>query len=369
MGIVFLAAEAWRRLALGAVSYRRRLKYRRGFPGEQVGLEVAIENRKALPLAWLRTSDRWPPEIGPSDESILTRIHHAGEASLDLVVVMRGYERIRRHYQLLLRRRGIFNIGPAAAISGDPFGLFQSECLVQPAQQLVVFPEILPSRELGLPPDDPFGERKSRRCLFEDATQTIGVRDYLPGDSLRRMHWPATARTGRLQTRVYQPVSGLDLVVCLNASTYPRHWEGTNPPLLEALVRAAASIVKEAYDLGYRVGLISNGSIAHSDRPFRIPPGRSPEHLPGLLEALAGLSPFVSAPFERFILSQAPRLEYGAGLVAVSAVTTEALFESLLRLRAHCRRVTLISLAQDPPRFAPGIQVIHKPFSRDGRRL
>jgi uncharacterized protein (DUF58 family) len=256
----------------------------------------------------------------------------------------------------------VFNVGPAVALSGDPFGLYQSEGLVQPAQQVVVYPEVRSTRELGLPPDDPFGERKSLRRLFEDNSRTLGVRDYLPGDSLRRIHWPATARMGRLQARLYQPVSGLDLIVCLNAASYPRHWEGTNPPLLEELVRTAASLVNEAYDLGYRVGLISNACIAHADRPFRIAPGRSPDHLSHLLEALAGLAPLITVPFERFLLQQAPRLEYGAGIVAVSAVTTEALYESLLRLRARCRRVALISLAQEPPRVVPGIETTHRPF-------
>jgi len=362
MCVVLLAAQAWNRIALSSLDYRRRLKFRRGFPGEEMPLEIAIENRKALPLAWLRTSDRWAPEVGPKEESILSANHQGGEAALNLVVAMRGFERIRRRYQLLFRRRGVFTIGPAAALSGDPFGLYQSERLVQPAQQVVVYPEIVPARELGLSPDDPFGDRKTLRRLFEDNTQTHGVRDYLPGDSLRRIHWPATARTSRLQTRIYQPISGLDLIICLNAATYPRHWEGTNPALLEALVRTAASLVKEAYDLGYRVGLISNGSIAHADRPFRIAPGRSPGHLPLMLEALAGLAPLITVPFERFLLLQAPRLGYGAGLVAVSAVTTEALYESLLRLRARCRRVTLISLAEVPPRAVPGIETTHRPF-------
>jgi hypothetical protein len=43
-------------------------------------------------------------------------------------------------------------------------------------------------------------------------------------------------------------------------------------------------------------------------------------------------------------------------------VTTEALYESLLRLRARCRRVALISLAQEPPRVVPGIETTHRPF-------
>jgi uncharacterized protein (DUF58 family) len=321
-----------------------------------------IENRKALPIAWLRTSDRWAPEVGPTDETVLSTDPETDEPALNLVLVLRGLERIRRKHGLLFRRRGVFTVGPAVALSGDPFGLLQSEGVVQPGRQVVVFPELVRAHELGLPPDDPFGERRSLRRLFEDTTQTVGVRDYLPGDSLRRIHWPATARANQLKTRVYQPVSGLDLIVCLNAATYPRHWEGTNPPLLEALVRAAASLVKEAYDLGYRVGLISNGSIAHADRPFRIPPGRSSAHLPFLLEALAGLAPLITVPFERFLLMEAPRLEYGAGIVAVSAVTSDALYESLLRLRSRCRRVALLSLARDPPRAVPGIETTHRPF-------
>jgi uncharacterized protein (DUF58 family) len=367
MGVVLVAAAAWNKAALRSLFYQRRMRYRRGFPGESLGLEVVVENRKALPLAWLRISDRWPPEIGPQDETSYAAGPHGGGGALGLVLVMRGHERARRRFDLALRRRGIYPVGPAAALSGDPFGLYQTEGLVQPAQQLVVYPEILPAREMGLPPDDPFGDRKSIRRIFEDISQTVGVRDYLPGDSFRRIHWPATARFSRLQTRVHQPISGLDLVVCLNAATFPRHWEGTDPRLLEALVRAGASLVKEAFDRGYRVGLISNGSIAHADRPFRIPPGRSPGHLALLLEALAGLTPLVTVPFDRFLLIQAPRLEYGAGLVAVSAITSTALMESLLRLRARCRRVTLVSLADAPPAPAPGIEIIHAPaLSRGG---
>jgi uncharacterized protein (DUF58 family) len=361
MLVVLGAAQAWNRSALRSILYMRRMRYRRGFPGETAALEIVVENRKALPLAWLRTIDRWPAEIAPDEETDFAAGHPAEAGGLGLVLALRGRERIRRRFTLLLRRRGIYRLGPAAAVSGDPFGLFQSESLVQAAQPFVVYPEILPAEEIGLPPDDPFGDRKSLRRLFEDNSQTVGVRDYHPGDSFRRIHWPATARFDQVQTRVYQPVSGLDLVVCLNAATFPRHWEGTDPRLLEALVRTGASLVKEAYDRGYRVGLISNGSIAHADRPFRIAPGRSPGHLSRLLEALAGLAPLVTVPFERFLLVQAPRLEYGAALIALSAITSKALLESLLRLRARCRRVTLFSIAEEAPPSAPGIEIIHRP--------
>jgi uncharacterized protein (DUF58 family) len=228
--------------------------------------------------------------------------------------------------------------------------------------RVVVFPEVRPVQELGLRADDPFGRRRSPQQLFQDNNQPVGIRDYRPGDSFRRIHWPATARVGALQSRVYQPVSGHDLIVCLNVTTLADHWMSGRQGLLEELVRMAASMVSKAVEEGYRVGLVSNGSIAHGGRPFRIMPGRSRQHLPHLLEALAGLTPIVTTPFDRFLLSQAPHLQYGSTLIVLTAITSPALVEVLIRLRERTRRSLLISLAEEAPPFVPGVQTVHRPY-------
>jgi uncharacterized protein (DUF58 family) len=230
-----------------------------------------------------------------------------------------------------------------------------------PEDKLVVFPEVHPLSELGLKPDDPFGDRSSRRHLFEDVSRPMGVRDYQPEDGFRKIHWPATAKLGKLQTRLFQPVRGLDLVACLNASTFEHHWEGTEPEMLEALISTTASIVMEAFGQGYRVGLLSNGSIAHSGRAFRIAPGRSRGHLPLLLESLSGLTPVVTAPFERYLLDQAPHMAFGSILVVITAITPLPLQEALLRLKARNRRTALISLAEEAPPYLEGVDIHHAP--------
>ncbi len=369
MLVVLAVGWLWNRFSLTALTYNRRFRYRRAFPGEAIPVDMRLENRKPLPMAWLRTLDPWPLAVAPKDPQALLPSHLPGEGLLGLLVVMRGRERIRRPIDLLFRHRGVFRVGPATAESGDPFGLFRSEAIVQPAERLVVFPELRPLGDLGIAPDDPFGDRLSVRHLFEDNTRTLGVRDYRAGDAFRSIHWPATARVGRLQTRVHQPVSGLDLIICLNAATYARHWAGTDPEMLEALVRTTASLAQEAYARGYRVGLISNGSISHSDRPFTIPPGRSREHFPRLLEALAGLVPLITVPFERYLLSQAPRLEYGSTLFVVTAPISPALVESLLRLKSRCRRAAVLTLGDDPPPDIPGVEIFRVPGARSRRPL
>ncbi len=362
MLVVIGMANWWKAHALDNVHYRRRFHYTRAFPGEKFPVRIEVENHKLLPLSWLRVQDPWPKAVGPEDEDVLAPSYSQEEGMLTHVFSLRWFERARRSYTLLYRKRGVHTIGPARLESGDFFGIYQQSKLVDPAVRLTVFPELAPLAELNLPPEDPFGELRSRRRLFEDPNRPMGVREYHPEDSFRRVHWPATARTGELQVKVYQPTSAQVMVVCMNVSTTHRYWEGMNPALLERLVSVAAALVDQGLQHGYRVGLISNGCLANSDQPFRIPPGRSPRQKASLLEALAGVTPLVLASFDRFLIREVPHIPYGATLLILTAVTSPELMETILRLKRHERRITLFSLAEQPPEAIPGIHVIHVPF-------
>jgi uncharacterized protein (DUF58 family) len=359
---VFGVAWYWNRASLISLFYRRKIHYRRAFPGEKVPCEIEVENSKWLPLGWLVTEDRWPLAVGPEEEQLLAISQSPEDGLLQFVLAMRWFHRIRRGFSLVFRRRGIYTVGPAHAYSGDPFGVFESQVDLEPQQSLIVFPEIKEVEELELNPRDPFGPRKTTRRLFEDISNPMGIRDYRPEDSFRKIHWPATARVGRLQTRVYQPVSGLDLIICLNVATFDPYWLGVRTSLLEALLSTAASHVYRTFRLGYRVGLTSNGGIAHMGRSYLIPPGRSPQQLPRLLEALAGVTPVVISEFGNFLIAQAPRMEYGSTLLIITAVMTSPITEALIRLKSRARKVMLISLAQEEVESISGVDVIHQPF-------
>ena len=363
MVVVVIGLTSWWRLhSLDGVTYKRRPHYTRSFPGERVDLRLEVENRKLLPISWLRVQDPWPKAIGPEDEDILAPTHVPDQGLLTNVFSLRWFESARRRYSLLFRKRGRYVVGPARLESGDLFGLYEQFNELGKTDVLTVLPALLPFSSLGLPPDDPYGDRKSTRRLYEDPNQPIGVRDYHPEDSFRRVHWPATAHTGELMVKVYQPTAANLMVVCLNVSTFSRHWEGTYPQLLEHLISVAATLVHQGIQDGYRVGLISNGCLAHADQPFRIPPGRSPRQLGTLLEALAGVTSVVTAQFEQFLIKEIPRVPYGATLLIVTGVTSGELLETLAQLRKHGRRITLLSFAESSPGDIPGIRTIHRPF-------
>jgi uncharacterized protein (DUF58 family) len=203
--------------------------------------------------------------------------------------------------------------------------------------------------------------------MLEDPSRTVGIRDYHPEDSFRRIHWKATARRQDLQVRVYEPTTSHNLVIFLNVATLPKHWQGINPLLLERAISVAASIAQHAVEDRYIVGLVANGSIPHSDQPIKVLPSRRPDQLARLLEALAAVTSFATASIEALLLAESPRLPWGATLVVVTAVVTDELVAGLVRLREAGRRLVLVSLEDELARSlaaVPGMLVYHLPASR-----
>jgi len=358
---VLPVAWLWNRYALSGVRYERTLSERRAFIGETVELTVRIANRKLLPLSWLRVEDDFPTAV-PLEKGELEPAAQPERGYLCNLLAMRWYERVNRRYRLRCEQRGYFQLGPAHLHSGDIFGLFTTKATAPHLDWLIVYPRVWPIEALGLPPKDPFGEIKARQRMFEDPSRTIGVRDHQPQDSFRHIHWKATARRQALQSKVYEPSTSHNLVIFLNVATLARHWAGTRPALLERTISTAASIASYGIEQRYIVGLVANGSLPRSDQPIKVLPSRNPRQLTRILEMLAAVHPLATASFERLLTAESPKLPWGATLVVVTAVTTEELMVTLLRLREAGRRLVLISLADEPPTQVPeGILSYHLP--------
>jgi len=354
------AGRWWSGQALRDVMYRRRIARKRVFPGETVDVEVQVENAKVLPVPWLRVEDEWPLDVLPTDQA-LGPSHKPDMGNLTHVFALRWYERIRRPYTLLADRRGVYGLGPTRLYSGDVFGLFQTERVIEEQDYVIVYPRIFTLAELKLPSKEPFGDTRARPPLFKDPSRTMGARDFQPGDSFRHVHWPATVRHQQLQARVYEPTTTLTAVICLNVATFPRPWEGVLPELFERAIVVAASLAAHAVEHRYSVGLVSNGAVPRSDQPIRVMPGRSPDQLTRILELLAAITGYVTMPMGRFLLRASPALPWGATLVVVTPVVTEELLASIIQLRLAGRHMVLVSLAKDAPPDLFGVVTHHLP--------
>jgi uncharacterized protein (DUF58 family) len=270
----------------------------------------------------------------------------------------RWYERVARHYEVRCQARGYYPFGPAKLRSGDVFGIYSREEEYARVDYLIVYPAVLPLSEMGLPSKEPFGDLRVRRQIFEDPTRTIGVRQYAYGDSSRYIHWKATARTGQLQVKVFEPTTTHRWLVFLNLSTFQHFWEGIESKLLEEAITTAASLCNYAIEHGYQVGLYANASVHHSSQLARIPPSQDPNQLTNILEALAKVVPYPSVSMEELLQTECGGLPWGATIVVVSGAVTDALLATLIDLKAIGHKVALLQVgAQDLPADLGGIFV------------
>jgi uncharacterized protein (DUF58 family) len=355
-------SRLWERYCLRGLSYSRSLGQTRAFFGEEVEFSVEVTNDKPLPLAWIEVDDTvpgggiqlTPAHAGPS--------HVPGRRMLSMLMSVRWYERVRRHYRVTCNARGVHAFGPATLRTGDVFGLAAQEMEFPGEDYLLVYPRIVSLEQLQLPPGNPFGDVAMReQWLFEDPMRTVGVRDYRPGDSPRRLHWKATARSPgqALQVKLFEPTTSHRLMVLLNVSAGEQNWswQGYDPEALEAAITTAASVAQWGVSRGYLVGMAANARLFHSSAPVRLPPSRDARQLMHVLEALARLVPMATMAPAGLVEAEARGLAFGTTVVMVSCVAGEEMLAALSRLKrlGHRPSLLLITRGEEPAATLAGV--------------
>ncbi len=340
-------SRLWNRFCLHRVEYRRHLSRNQVFSGEEIVYEIEVTNRKPLPLPWLHIEDELPNNV--------TLLKGKAIATAEDRVILinmfpvNWYHRVRRRFPLRCPQRGCFVFGPTRIRSGDLFGFFQREKRIEELDFLLVYPRLVPLDQLGIPSKQLFGDIRLRRHLFQDPVLTAGVRDYHFGDSLKRIHWKSTARLGKLQTRVYEPTTTVDLSIFLDVRTLEAPYWGSILQLQELGIIAAASISQHALKEGYRVGLYVNQITRFSRGMVRVPHSQHPDQLLHILEALAQLHQIEAIPAGRFIQQEARNVPWGSTLVVITAQATDELLAELMDLKRVGRSVALIKVGGTAP--------------------
>ena len=357
--VVRVISWLWNRVSLEEVSYERRLSDRRVFMGDEVSLTLTLTNRKPVPLGRIKVDDEIPKALDVTDAELFAspnRNNHTLRHSTS----MSWYERIRWDYRIKTSRRGLYSLGPARMESGDLFGFFSSHKLADQRDRLLVYPRVVPLPDLGLPAARPLGEAGGGLRIFPDPSRPAGIREYQPGDPLKAVHWKATARTQRLQVRIFEPSSTTTVILVVVVETAARHWEGYSPTNLEYVITAAASVASYVVERQYSLGLFSNGAPILKGRPMRIAPSRSPGQLSIILEVLATIRPMPLGPMSQQLGEHVRRFPIGATLVFTSAVMPPEMVEVIGSLRERGHRIVVLYVGDGPcPKLHEGV-VVHE---------
>jgi uncharacterized protein (DUF58 family) len=205
----------------------------------------------------------------------------AGQAVVLRVPAIRGGAAREFAIELDTGARGVVVVGPARVRRADPFGLVVRAGRAGGTAAVWVRPYTVPLEPLASPrsrePDGPRSDGAGGAVLFNS------LREYLPGDDLRFVHWPSSARAGMLLVRQHADPSEPTATVVLDTrrQAYPNGPAGA--AAFEEAVDVAASVVSAFAERRYPVRLVTSGGLAMHNRRRRSGVGR-------LLDALADVT-------------------------------------------------------------------------------
>jgi len=306
-----------------------------------------------------RNPGRWPKFwVEIRDHSTLPE-HQVGRLIPSLPV---GRE-LSWTVKTLCHRRGEFALGPITLVASDPLGLFQMSRPLPGTSSLIVYPMTVLLPGFTPPGGQLSGGDAIRRRTQEITTNVASVRDYLPGDSFNRLHWPSIARTGRLISKEFEldptadvwllldmedrvqagapeeaPVEGFPLLGA------PRPWR-VAPTTEEYGVTIAASLAK--HFLAQKKAL---GMVTYGQRREMVQVDRGERQLSKLLEALAVIRAQGQVPLAEVIAAQGGGMGRGAMAIVITPSTEEGWVAALRELRR--RGVSTVVIHIEPSTFA-----------------
>ena len=142
-----------------------------------------------------------------------------GEGLIEIVVPgLRRGASFSQEFTVPTTRRGVVPVGPARTVRADPVGLVRRELVWTGVTELFVHPRTIgiPSMSTGFIRDL---EGNPTRDLSASDVSFHALREYLPGDERRHIHWRSTARTGRYMVRQFEETRRSHLVIALSLAT------------------------------------------------------------------------------------------------------------------------------------------------------
>ncbi|HEY3311183.1 MAG TPA: DUF58 domain-containing protein [Anaerolineales bacterium] len=342
---ILFSTWAWTRISLQRLKLVRRARSLRASVGDVFEESFELVNPSRLPRLFveIRNGSNLPSAAG---SRLLTWI---------------GARENRTYLaRTWLTRRGAFPLGPTTIESGDPFGFFYKEVTFPASASLLVLPLIIPIAEFPSPAGFLPGGKAIQLKSMDVTPHASGVREYVHGDALKRIHWPSTARRGKMMVKEFEQDPQSELWIFLDAQRtvqaalpyeppkvkdnwiFSRRPEIQLPPsTLEYGVSLAASLAHYYIAQRRAVGFVTDGPVYTV-----IPAERSERQESKVLENLAFVTGEGTLPLASLVDLQAPQMPLGSSALLISSsVQKDVELAAELLQRRKLRPIMLLLMA------------------------
>jgi uncharacterized protein (DUF58 family) len=355
LGLLLIVSFAWAWSNINWVHISRITRTRRTQVGRPLEERFTVRNTSIIPKLWLEVRD------------FSTLPSHYSSKVVNALGSRSGFTwRANTTCQV----RGRYQLGPIQLSSSDPFGLFPMQRKLTPTTNIVVFPLTVDIHQFALPIGVLPGGDALRRRTHYVTTNASSVRDYAPGDSFSRIHWPSTARRDRLIVKEFEldPLADIWIIVDMSAFSHfeskqqQEQFEQPQPGEIPAWLRwreekyqlpdsteeysvtVAASLAQYFLRRERAVGLLAYGQTHEL-----VQPDRGERQINRILETLAVLRAEGQVAIEDVVNAESKIFPRGTTIIVVSPTTRERWATSARELTRTGLRVVTILI--DPESF------------------
>lgn len=209
LGILLGAGSwVWTRWAAGGLRLSRTARMQRANVGDFFEERFEVVNGSHVLAPWIEVFNQ-------------STIPYASGSRL--LTLVSGREKRAYLSRTWLTRRGAFMLGPTLISTGDPFGLFRASKEIAAAQTLVVLPMLFDIKSFLLPPGLLPGGQVIRRKSSDITPHAAGVREYVHGDAMKRIHWPTSIRRNQLMVKEFEQDPQAEVWLYLDSQSDVHH--------------------------------------------------------------------------------------------------------------------------------------------------
>ncbi len=310
LSTVFVLSYYWATTLKNNITLVREMRFGWSQVGDRLQERFNLDNSGWAPAVWVCIEDH--SDLTGYSGSRVTRV--GGNAH------RQWFERG------VCERRGLFTIGPTTITTSDPLGIFAVTIEYPATTNMMVMPPIVNLPEIQIAPGGRVGEGVNTKRSWDHTVTASGVREYLPGDSLRYVHWPTSAHRGELFVRTFDSTPTSDQWVFLDMNAEAHAGEGENASEEHAII-LAASLMNRSLEHGLAVGFGANGRELSW-----FPPRFNETQKWTILRALALLEKG-DRPLDRLLEVARQSLRFRSSIIVITADLSGSWIQPLLLMR------------------------------------
>lgn len=238
------------------LTYKARLEKSEVFEGENAVLIEEIDNKKRLPLPFVKTEIVAPAFL---DFGVKAEANKEGLCGIPSVFSLKGREKCKRVRNIKCTCRGVFEMGASSLYGSDLFGICGFNLKVKDVMvSLTVLPSPLDAEDFFPDNRQLYGDISVRRFICEDPFLINGSHEYTGRDPMNNISWSATARAGKLMAMNKDFTTTAKILILLNFQRRDDIFTAAPMETCELLIKAAAFVMERAGEIGAEFALSIN---------------------------------------------------------------------------------------------------------------